>query len=329
MYSIKNCLVVGAGISGLLIANHLQNNGVKVTVVDKGRKPGGRVSTRKDSDATFDHGAQFITTRDRLFRELVESWVGAEAVAPWYKGPLGNMRYVGKGGMSTLPEYLAKGLDIRCSEKVTYLNFKKNEWKVTTQPYGKSKTEHYTCDFLILTPPVPLARALVAESNVDLDYDDEDELDKIEYSKCITVMAHLKGPAGLPNPGAMDLNLGALRWLGDNSAKGISKSPGTLTLHSSPAFAETHWDSPDEVRIPLILQAARPFLKSDVLSATAHRWGYSEPKRIYFEKKPFRKDYLLDESIRLGMCGDGFGGGRVEAAALSGLHLGEELTRAV
>lgn len=329
MYSIDHCLVVGAGISGLLVAKHLQNSGVKVTIIDKGRRPGGRVATKEEPEATFDHGAQFITTRDKLFRSLVENWLTAGAVNPWYKGPLGNMRYVGKSGMASLPAYLAQGLDIRSSERVTYLNFKKNKWKLTTQPHDGGKTIHHEGDFLILTPPVPQARALIDGSNVDLDYDDEEELAKIEYTKCITVMAHLSGPAGLPNPGAMDLNLGALRWLGDNAAKGISKTPGTLTINSSPAFAETHWDSPDDVRIPLIIKAARPFLKSDVVSATAHRWGYSEPKRIYFEKMPFRKDYLLDESIRLGMCGDGFGGSRVEAAALSGLHLGEELTRAV
>ena len=329
MYSIEHCLVIGAGISGLLVAKHLQSHGVKVTVIDKGRRPGGRVSTKEHTDGTFDHGAQFITTRDKLFRNVVEGWLAAGAVSPWYKGPLGNMRYIGKGGMANLPAYLAQGLDIRSSETVSQINFRKSGWKVTTQPYGGGKSIHHKGDFLIMTAPVPQSRALIDGSNVDLDYDDEEELAKIEHSKCISVMAYLSGPAGLPNPGAMDLNLGALRWLGDNNAKGISKTAGTLTINSSAAFAEKYWDTPDDVRIPLILKAARPFLKSDAITATAHQWGYSEPKRIYFEKKPFRKNYLLDESICLGMCGDGFGGSRVEAAALSGLHLGEELTRAV
>ena len=88
MYSIEHCLVIGAGISGLLVAKHLQSHGVKVTVIDKGRRPGGRVSTKEHTDGTFDHGAQFITTRDKLFRNVVEGWLAAGAVSPWYKGCL-------------------------------------------------------------------------------------------------------------------------------------------------------------------------------------------------------------------------------------------------
>ena len=329
MYTIHHCIVVGAGISGLLVARHLSASGIKVTVIDKGRAPGGRLCTKEMGGAVFDHGAQFITTRERDFREKVELWMSEAAAKPWYKGPLGNTRYVGTNGMGPLAAHLAKGLDIRSSEHVSYINFKNDTWKVTTQPHGEEKTRHHEADFLILTAPVPQSLALIDESNIELDYDDEEDLRRIQYSKCISVLAQLDGPSGLPQPGAMDLNLETLRWLGDNFAKQISKVPGTLTINSSPRFAQAHWDSPDEVRIPLILKAARPFIRADVVSATAHRWGYSEPLRIYREKQPFRKDFLVDSRIRLGMCGDGFGGARVEAAAMSGLHLAGELTRTI
>jgi renalase len=329
MYSIQHCLVIGAGISGLLVARHLRANGIDVTIIEKGQRPGGRLGTRHIGEATFDHGAQFITTRDRFFREMVESWLLAGAVKPWYKGPLGNSRYVGTGGMHHLPAFLATDLDVRCSERVTYISFEKGSWRVTTQPHGEEKTRHHEGDFLVLTAPVPQSLALLEESNIELGYDDEEELGRIQYTKCLTMLAQLNGPAGLPQPGAMDLNLEVLRWLGDNSAKQISKVPGSLTINSSPRFAEAHWDSPDEVRIPLMVKAATPFIRAEVVSATVHRWGFSEPKRVYFEKQPFRKDFLLDPDLHLGMCGDGFNGGRVEAAALSGMHLAAELTRAV
>lgn len=329
MYSINHCLIIGAGISGLLVARHLKENGVDVTLIDKGSRPGGRLCTKHIGEATFDHGAQFITTRDRSFRALVESWLAAGAVKPWYKGPLGNTRYVGSAGMIDLPTYLADGLELHNSERVTYINFKNGTWKVTTQPFGEEATRHYEGDFLVLTAPIPQSLAMIEESNVEIDYDDEEELGRIQYTRCITLLAQLDGPAGLPQPGAMDLNLEVLRWLGDNSAKGISKVPGSLTISSSPRFADAHWDSPDEVRIPLMLKAAKPFIRAEFVSATSHRWSYSEPRRVYFEKQPFRKDYLLDPDLKLGMCGDGFNGGRVEAAALSGMHLATELTRAV
>ena len=53
--------VVGAGVTGLTAARHLAPS-FDVVVVDKGRGVGGRLATRRIGDATFDHGAQFITT---------------------------------------------------------------------------------------------------------------------------------------------------------------------------------------------------------------------------------------------------------------------------
>lgn len=329
MYSIKNCLIIGAGISGLMAANRLRANGVEVTLIDRGSRPGGRLATQKIGQSVFDYGAQFITTRERIFRNMVESWLAAGIVKPWYKGPLGNTRYVGIGGMHAVADHLAKDLKIHHSEEVTYLHFEKGGWTVTTKPAEGKKTKHYKADFLILTPPVPISLELIQGSNVEFDYDDEEQLKRVTYTKCITVLAQLDGPAGLSLPGAMDLNLDALRWLGDNSYKGISEVDGSLTINSSPRFAETHWDSPDEMRIPLILDAARPFIRAQVVDATAHRWHFSEPIRTFKEKQPFRSPYFIDSENRLAMCGDGFWGGRLEAAAMSGYSLGNELNRAV
>lgn len=329
MYSIKKCIIVGAGISGLMAANRLKSNGVEVTLIDKGRNPGGRLSTTQIGKAIFDKGAQFITTRDRYFRSLVESWMEAGIVKPWYKGPLGNMRYVGIKGMQSVATHLARGLDIKVSHRVTYMHFDGDQWTVTARPHGEETTSHFKADFLVLTPPVPQSLALIDESNIELDYDEEEHLKRIQYTKCISVMAQLTGPAGLSLPGAMDLNLEALRWLGDNSYKGISEVEGSLTINSSPRFAQLAWDRSEEEFMPILIKALRPFIRADVESTVSHRWGYSEPSRIYKEKQPFRKNYFVDAEHRLAMCGDGFAGGRLEAAAMSGHELAIELNRAI
>jgi renalase len=309
-----------------MVASKLKSNDVQVKLIDKGRAPGGRMATKEMGGAIFDYGAQFLTTRERIFREMVESWLTKNAVKPWYRGPLGNMRYVGADGMRAVPKLLSAGLDMALSEKVTGLSFSKGIWQVTTVPHGSDKQQKYEADFLVLTAPVPQSLALLVDSGIDLDYDEEEELKRIQYRRCISVLAQLNGPAGLPNPGAMDLNHPVLRWIGDNSVKGVSPVEGSITISSSVRFADAHWDTPDEERSKLLVAAAKPFLKSDIVEFSSHRWGFSEPTRLYKERQPFRKTYLLDEKLRLAMCGDGFGGPRIEAAAMSGIALGDELT---
>ena len=77
----RSCIVVGAGISGLLAAGALQGEGWNVTVLDKGRGVGGRMATRRVGGGTFDHGAQFFTVRGERFAGLVEDWLEAGVAA--------------------------------------------------------------------------------------------------------------------------------------------------------------------------------------------------------------------------------------------------------
>jgi renalase len=327
MLNIQSCIIVGAGISGLIAAHKLREYHIPVKILDKGRGPGGRMARKVWNDSVFDHGAQFITTRDKAFRDRVDDWRQAGVVKPWYTGPLGNMRYVGVDGMTAIPQHLAVGLDVSYSHKVTSIHFTKNEWAVTAEAHGSAEPVVHRANFLIITAPVPQALQLIESSNIELDYDEEEELRRIQYQKSLAVLVRLKGPSGLPNPGAMDLNHEVLRYLGDNFMKGITPVPGSVTLHSSPRFAEYYWNRSDDERIPAMLAAARPFLKSDPAEAVCHRWAYNEPVRIYKEKQPFRVPYFLDDDRRLAMCGDGFGGPRIEASALSGLAMAERLVK--
>ena len=55
--------IIGSGITGLSLANHLK--AAQITLFDKSRKPGGRISTRSTrqfSNLGFDHGLNYIYT---------------------------------------------------------------------------------------------------------------------------------------------------------------------------------------------------------------------------------------------------------------------------
>ncbi len=308
-------------MSGLLAAQRLSRYDIHVTIIEKARSYGGRMAVKSLDDAVFDIGAQFMTTRDLIFRERVELWLSKGEVKPWYPGPLKNMRYVGAKGMNSVAIRIGESLNVRLSERVSHLAFKNKKWTVTTTPHGSQDTRSYEADWLIMTAPVPQNLDLLAASGIELDYDDEEELKKIIYQPCIAAMAQLNGPSGLPNPGAMDLNHEVLRWIGDNHMKGISPVPGSLTLHCSPKFTISNWERPEEELVEMIMTAAKPYIKADLVKAAIHKWRYSDPVRVYREKHPFRKPYFIDDTLRLGMAGDGFGGARLEASALSGMEL--------
>ncbi len=123
--------VVGAGISGLGCARTLVNAGLKVTVFDKGRTPGGRLATKRVGSFAFDTGAQYFTARSEVFRTEVEGWLVAGACALWegrfvhlaaeggaVSAARSARRYVGAPSMSAFAAHLAEGLQVKTSHRV-------------------------------------------------------------------------------------------------------------------------------------------------------------------------------------------------------------------
>ena len=70
----NNTVVIGAGISGLLVARELASRGAQVQVLEKSRGVGGRMSTKRVGSAVFDQGAQFFSARDEHFDARVRCW---------------------------------------------------------------------------------------------------------------------------------------------------------------------------------------------------------------------------------------------------------------
>ena len=103
-----NIIIVGAGISGCVCANRLAMAGHAVTLIEKGRGVGGRMSTRRMNGAQIDHGAQFFTARDPRMKELVQDWEEQGIVVPWYDQVPGredipqSIRFRGVNGMTAI-----------------------------------------------------------------------------------------------------------------------------------------------------------------------------------------------------------------------------------
>ena len=70
--------IIGAGMAGLACAEALVRAGHAIVLFDKGRRPGGRMSTRSLETsagvAGFDYGAQYMNARDPAFRARIALW---------------------------------------------------------------------------------------------------------------------------------------------------------------------------------------------------------------------------------------------------------------
>lgn len=323
----ESCVVVGAGVSGLIAAGELRDAGWSVTVLDKGRGVGGRMATRRTGGAAFDHGAQFFTVRDERFEKLVNGWLAAGAAAEWTRGfadaegeanPDGHPRYRGSHGMTSIPKHLARDLDVRTGERAVRIDRDEAGWTVACESGTTASGAA-----LLLTAPAPQSLALAGSGGIALPEAARRQLEGVAYDPCLALMALLDGPSPVPQPGGVQIKGEPLDWIGDNASKGISDRPA-LTIHAGPRWSREHYDDAETDVTRALLGLAGEQLGADLASATLEtslaRWRYS------WVTSPHDEPCLVaSEDPPLVFCGDGFGQPKVEGAALSGLAAADAL----
>ena len=308
---ISSCLIVGGGITGLIIANILHCNNVKVTVLDKGRGIGGRLATRRIKEGVFDYGAQYFSVNNPQFQKWVDEWLQAGIIKEWCQqfSPEEDTkpRYRGVVSNRAIAKYLARDLNAYTSTKVTEVSYQDTQWFIKTE-----KGICYQGEMLIMTPPVPQTLALLENSNITIPVDIQNSLEQITYYQCIAVLALLSKPSKIPSPGGISLETEPLVWIGDNYQKGISPHYA-VTLHATPQFSETHYSSNDETIANLLFKAASDWLNDSVIEYQVHRWRYSLPRTFYHQP------YCALSELPLVIAGDAFVAPKIEGAVLSGI----------
>jgi predicted NAD/FAD-dependent oxidoreductase len=323
----RSCAVVGAGISGLLAASKLQVAGWRVVVFERAPRVGGRMATRRLGSGTFDLGAQFFTVRSERFGGLVDGWLEAGIAREWTRGFAdaegrhnedGYPRYRGSEGMNSIPEYLARSLDVRTGETVVEVNAPNQVWEVRTE----SGTQE-TVTALLLTAPVPQSVALARAGDFVVPVEARRRLEMISYDPCLALTVLVNGHTGVPEPGGLQIKGEPLDWIGDNRRKGISEVPA-ITVHAGPGWSREHFEA-DEAQITasLLRFAGNQLgfnLASRVVETSLTRWRYS------WVSQPHPEPCLLaSETPPLLFAGDAFGEAKVEGAALSGLAAADQL----
>ena len=313
-------VIVGAGLSGLVAARTLLDEGHRTLVVDKARSVGGRLATRQIGPATLDHGAQFFTVRSDEFRHHVDSWIDAGIVESWCEGfdqIDGYPRYRVNGGMSQLARHLAIGLDVVARVRAQSIIFDGEGWVVSYD--GGSRVPDQASG-LISTAPVPETLAVLASGGVGLGQH-RDGLEALRYHRVIALLVTTAASPDLGHAGALQQpDHPTFSFVADNAQKGISATPA-LTFHTSHELSAELWDLDDAaIQARLVPEAATVAGVSpdDFGDVQIKKWRYSGPVVPW----PERCLMLREDPAPLVMAGDAFGGPKVEGAFLSGRAAG-------
>ncbi len=298
--------VVGAGLAGLTAAHRLARVGLAVTVFDKGRGIGGRLSVRRTDLGPFDHGAQVYDGADAGFRDFLAKAERRGFVRRWEAGD----GRVGVPDMKAPLRPLAEALDLRLSVRVAAL-WQTGLWTLT----DASDLSLGRFERVILAVPAPQARELVGG-----DAELAAALDRVAMVPQWAAMLAFEDPPGdfsVLRPG------GALDLIADMAAKPGREGPARRwVVHASADWTRAHleWE-PREVENALLAEV------SDTLGArlpallysAVHRWRYSRCET------PLGLPFLASADRSLLIGGDWALGGETGDAYASGAAMAETL----
>jgi predicted NAD/FAD-dependent oxidoreductase len=316
--------IVGAGIAGLTTAKTLSARDMNVRLFDKGRTPGGRVSTRCEAAYQFDHGAQYFTVRDECFRKTVNGWVDEGTVHSWDPRVIllehGNAlaiphtveRFVGVPGMSQVPQALASGLEIYSGTEVGEVGRVGERWEIRS----KDGRELGDFDTLLMTVPRDQALALLGGLPGPTGIAPGPRL-----HPCWTAMAVFEEATEIDWDAAY-VHQSPLFWAARNNSKPGRPDGEAWVVHGTSEWSEAHLGEEPEVVCEVLLQA---FFDSAGIPARSARFSKAHRWRFALVENALDVASFWDADQRLGVGGDWCLEGSIEGAYLSGLNLAERV----
>ncbi len=337
----RHFAVIGAGMAGVSCARTLMQAGHRVTLFEKSRGFGGRMSTRNSSFGSFDHGAQYFTIRDSRFEaalattpDMIKRWSAnsirvLDAIGRLTAAALPGREphWVAVPGMKSLVAAWAQVLgesNIHLQTRVIRIEadaVDPTRWQLQTQGSDDGGHVFSGFDAVLLAMPSPQAHALLLSSGLQAAW--RSRLESVQVAPCWTLMLAFPQAAqpGLstlgPQWNAARSTHHRIAWLTRESSKPARSPIERWTVQASAAWSQEHLQD-DKARVEAKL--CKAFSEITGIRATpahvdSHRWLYAQTLQS------LGSSHLWDARQQLGLCGDWCLGHRVENAFVSGLEL--------
>lgn len=328
----KKIAIIGAGMAGLTLATRLGPH-ADVSLFEKARGVGGRMSTRHAGPFDFDHGAQYFTVRDQRFRQFLEPHFAAGLIQEW-KGKVITLdpekkladrlwfepHYVACPGMNSLCQNMADGIEIELNCEVAALT-EKNAHGWTLFNTAGRRLGNY--DLVISTaPPVQTCRLF------DPFLPPASRLRHSKMLACYTLMIGWNAKWTKPWIAAK-INNSPLDWISVNSSKpDRNHAVTTMVVHANNSWAEQHVDDDQAAtetflrqQLSAVLELGHELAAPDYFSM--HRWRYARLETSGDDENHYTPFY--DNSMQLASVGDWSSQSRIEDVWLEAGELAEQI----
>ena len=325
---IYDFVVIGSGISGISAANTLIKNKKQVLILDKARNSGGRLSTRFHPKFSFDHGAQFFTTKDKEFSQIVQKALQTKDIAIFDHPEKGTV-YMGNPVFRPFISKLTGPLEIMQNALVTHIQKPEDRpdehWSISIADVPAVFSKN-----IILTMPATQANVLLPSYLKKLKLTTSQAI----YEPCISILAGVEVPLSSSifpgNTKLLDkpilLQKGNISWSiakwscsNENNTAYLS-----VVIHSTPEFSSKHIEQ-DVINFSNCLwEEWRSHIKTDdIFKVSAlpknisylkgHKWRYAR-----VTKTADQKCERTNQKHSIAVAGDWLEGPRIESAWISG-----------
>ncbi|MEK9766982.1 MAG: FAD-dependent oxidoreductase, partial [Thalassolituus sp.] len=276
---MKKIAIVGAGVAGLTALQALREQGHEITVFDKSRGSGGRLSSKKVGDSSWDMGAQFLRAHTPQFAAQLkiweqQGWISEWQVTPWLisaeeQGPSPDeaTRYVGMPRMTGLSRKLLEGAhEFFTQTRITDARYP-GQWMLSSE----DGQEFGPFDELILNVPPQQALPLLPPTSALAA-----QIESLQMLPCWTLLLGFTQTLTTDFDAAF-VKDSPIAWVARNNSKHGRDSDEAWVVQASHEWSTRMIDAPREEVQRELTQAFTQLAGElpDTSNTWLHRWLYS------------------------------------------------------
>ena len=328
--------IIGASISGLIAGKRLADAGHDVTIIEKDRSLGGRLSTIELDGLHLDFGTTYLSANTNTFQSFIDDLESEGKIKQWAEefsffdgtefhevdpNSDAHPKYIGTEGMQHIADGLSRWVDIKSEEQAGGLTYigpdrtKKRSWMINLTDISV-----FECDAVIIaTPAVEAHGILQTAQNKTATRKIIRHIDDVFYNGAFSLALTYDQP--VPEWKAIECENSPIRFISNESSK-QDTDQAALVIQSTHDFFRSHFRDDEATVKELLLEEASTIINPWVFqdqSSYLHKWKY-------FETRNPIDEYFMElemEEAPLALVGDYLGGSSVENAFVSGYNLSE------